>query len=621
MDIINYWPLFMIFIIAWIVPLFLSWLEISKVPAVIIEIIMGVVIGPYVLDLVGETPYLDFLADMGFLMLIFLAGLEIDVGKIINSFPRYKIRKIDLISNSFLLAIFIYIGSIVLAFPFSWVLHHFIEIDIVFFTLIMPTVALSIIVPILKADGEITRKFGQILLMEGAIATIMSIILISIYSGVLKYGFQVEILLFSVIFIAFVIIYYVGKQLVKVHTFQKLLYRLEHAASQIRLRGTVALLLFFVVIAHIINVELVMGAFFAGVWLSMFVSKERSALLFKLDGMSYGFFIPIFFIMVGVNLDLSALRFFQESIPFIIILTLGLFITQVVPALVMVRIFGLKKAMAGGILLTARLGLTIATAQVGISLGIISSADNAGIVAASILASLISPMAYKLFNSRGEEYHPILLFGGSRASLYIAERFSMHNVSCLTYLQSKEIIPEFERKNIDFKQVEKLDTSLLDTLDLRTADLVIVLTESKRLNRQLARYLKDQLNHNKIITRKHSALLDLTEKSTETKLIDQDEILANHVEDMILRPDSVASLSVSFDIYRVEEIHITNRDIHRKLVKEVAFPPSGSLVIQRRGGEIFIPHGDTHLLLGDIVTVIGNSTALTEFRKILEEQI
>ena len=126
---------------------------------------------------------------------------------------------------------------------------------------LLSTVALSIIVPILKADGEMQQKFGQILLMEGAIATIMSIILISMYSCVLKHGFRFELLLFSVILLVFILTYVVGRRLLRIRVFQKLLYRLEHAASQIRVRGTVALMLFFVIIANLINTELVMGAF------------------------------------------------------------------------------------------------------------------------------------------------------------------------------------------------------------------------------------------------------------------------------------------------------------------------------------------------------------------------
>jgi Kef-type K+ transport system membrane component KefB len=618
MDLINYWPLFIIFVIAWIVPLLLSWLEISKVPAVIVEIILGVIIGPYVLDLIPDVGYIDFLASTGFLFLIFLAGFEINVNKIIATLPVKKLRRVDIISNTILLSGLIYLGSLALAFPFGWILNRAFNVDMVFFALLMPTVALSIIVPILKADGELQQKFGQVLLMEGAIATIMSIILISLYSGVLKHGFRFELLLFSVIFLVFIVTYIIGRRLLRIRVFQKLLYRLEHAASQIRVRGTLALMLFFIIIANLINTELVMGAFFCGTLLSMFVSKERSALLFKLDGMSYGFFIPIFFIMVGVDLELSALTSFRSSLPLIFGVFLGFIITQVLPALLMIKVFGFKKALAGGILLSSRLGLSIAYGQIGLSLGVISRADNAGIVTAAILASLLSPVMYYLFNDKKEQYHQITIIGGSRASLYLTERFRLHSLYCRTILQKEDIIPEFERKGIQFRYVDKIDHELLNALNIRTGELIIVLTESKNLNLEITRYLKNQLNHSKIITIRQSAAHDLIGPGSEIKFIDNNVILADHIEDMIARPDALASLAISFDNYRIEEIHITNDSVHRKLVKDIAFPQTGSLVIHRRAGEIFIPHGNTHLLMGDVVTVIGNTTALNQFRKILE---
>ncbi len=613
---INYAPLFIIFVIAWLVPLILSWLEISKVPAVILKIVMGVVIGPYVLDLMEETQYMDFLAQTGFLILIFLSGLEIDVNKIITSLPR-RFKLHDIVSNTLIMAAIIYFGSLLLSFPVVLLISRFIDIDIVFYTLLLPTVAVSITVPILKADGELNRRFGQVLLMEGAIATVMSIILISVYSGVLKNGFQVELLLFTVIFAVFIVTYIAGKRLLKVRTFQKLLYTLEHAASQIRVRGAVVLLLLFVIVAHLIETEYVMGAFFAGVLLSMFINKERSALLFKLDGMSYGFFIPIFFIMVGVNLDLSALANFQESIPLILVLVFSYFFIQIFPSLIMIRIFGVKRAIAGGVLNTARMGLTIAAAQIGLSLEVITTADNAGIVASAIIVSLISPMIYRLFSEEKEEKHGIYIFGGSRVSLHLAERMHMHDSSCVTYLQNKEIAQEFDRKGIRHEDIEALNTSFLNTLNFRPSDLVIVLTESKVLNLEITRHLKNELKHKKIITRKQSAAHDLIDPQGDLKIVDHDEVLANHIEDMVTRPHSVGTLQESFGMYRVEEIQITKQSIHRKLVKEVAFPPSGSLVIQRRKGEIFIPHGDTHLILGDVITVIGNTSALQDFRNIL----
>ena len=613
---INYLPLLVIFSIAWFVPMILSRLEISKVPSVIVEIICGVMVGPYVLDWVGNEPYIRFLSYTGFLFLIFLSGLEIDVDKIIHSLPR-KLRKIDLISNSFLLAVIIYFGSILLAVPFALLINFFTPVNIEFLVLLLPTVALSIVVPILKSDNEIARKFGQVILMEGAIATIMSIILVSIYSGILKNGFEFELLLFLIIFIVFFIAYKLGRVLVKVRTFQKLLYALEHAASQIRVRGTVALLLLFTVVAHLIRTELVLGAFVAGVLLSMFLNKERSALTFKLDSMSYGFFIPIFFIMVGVNLDLSALSNFQESIPFILLLVAGFFITQTLPAFIMSKIFGFKRSLSAGLLLTSRLGLTIATAQIGLSLGIINPAANAGIVTASIITCILAPLLYKLFNKGEEEHFNIYLLAGGSASILLAERIKLHGVQCLTLVDDDDIYTQLETKGIEVKRITEMN-KFPEFINLKTADQLIILTGSIEQNNDLTKLAKTVLGHNKIIT-----LVDEIERVTisedgGTHLVKMDDTLASHVENMILRPDSYQAFSENFGMYRVEEIIMTSKENERKRVRDIAFPPSGSLIMLRRNKEIFIPHGETHLLPGDVITVIGNTAALEEFRAILE---
>lgn len=595
----------------------MSRLEISKVPTVIMEIIMGVVVGPYALGLVGKAVYLDFLAQTGFLFLIFLAGVEINLAQIVSTLPQRRLKFIDFMSNPLLVALFIYFGSLAISLPVAYFMSLFISIDLIFYTLLFPTVALSITVPILKADGKLSKKFGQIMLMEGAIATIMSIILISIYSGILKNGFQVELLLFSVIFVVFVAGYFVGQRLIKMKRFQHLLYRLEHAASQIRVRGTVVLLLLFVLVAHWIESELIMGAFFAGTLLSLFVTKERSALLFKLDGMSYGFFIPIFFIMVGVKLELSALAQFADSIPFILTLVIGFFFTQIVPTLIMVKVFGWKKALAGGVLNTARLGLTIATSQVGLGLGVITPADNAGIVAAAILTSLMAPLAYKIFDHEREEHFDIYILGGNRASLLLAERIKMHGISCMTFLKNEQYIREFERKHISHRKVTRMNAQLFKKLNIRPTDLIIILTENNSLNLELTRFFHNVVKHGKIFTKRQAMTHEFIKQPNIT-MIDTDEILAKYVEEMIVSPDSVSALSESFGMYRLEEIQVVNPKIHRKSVKEIAFPPTGSLVIHRRNDEIFIPHGDTKVLQGDILTVIGNTTALTGFRKILE---
>ena len=199
---LDYYPLLLIFAIAWGVPLILSWLEIGKIPSVIVEIILGVMIGPFVLDWVGETPYMEFLANTGFLFLIFLVGLEIDVNKITTPLSAFHFKLKSILSNTFMLAMGIYLGTLALSFPALWLIGRFHDINVVFYALLFPTVGISITVPILKSSGEIKRKFGQILLMQGSIANLLSILLISIYYGYVKNGLDFDLLLFNFIFIA-----------------------------------------------------------------------------------------------------------------------------------------------------------------------------------------------------------------------------------------------------------------------------------------------------------------------------------------------------------------------------------------------------------------------------------
>lgn len=617
----NYLPLFIIFVVAWLVPMTLSWLEITKVPSVIVEIVMGIVIGPFVLSLVsGQEESLDFLSYMGFLFLIFLSGLALDIQKIISSFPRGRLHRVDIISNTFLVSMLIYLGSLALSALVVFTLPLFPDVDKIFLVILLPSVALSIIVPIIKNDGEIGRKFGQIILLEGAIATIMTILLIAIYSGVHRNnGFEFELLLFLVIFAVFFIAYKIGTLLIKVSLFQKLLYKLEHAASQIRVRGSIAVLLLFVVIAVAINTEPVLGAFFAGTLLSLFLAKERSALLFKLDGMSYGFFIPIFFIMVGVNLDMNSLKDFATSLNFIISLTIAFYFIQVIPSFIMVKLFGWKRSASSGILLTSRLGLTIATSQIGLSLSIISPATNAGIVIASILSCILSPMLYKFMSTEEDrQYYSIYIIGGGKAGLELANRLRLHGIPYLVIESQNEQWQVLQSMGIESIKANDLDPAVYRSLKIRPVDTVVVITHSDKKNISISEIIHKQLGHSKLITVTTKPELFRANKALDDiQIVNAYEIIAASIENEIMRPATTQALTDSFGVYSVEEIPIHNNTIDRKYVKDIPFPRSGSLVVVRRENEIFIPHGDTHLLLGDLVTVIGNASALEEFRRLL----
>lgn len=599
----------------------LSWLEISKLPSVIVEIVMGVVIGPFALNLVtGNEISLNFLSNIGFLLLIFLSGLALDVQKIISSFPRGRLKAIDFVSNTFLIAFLIYLGSVILSILVVYSLPIFDGLDKMFMVILLPSVGLSIIVPIIKNDGEIDRKFGQVILLEGAIATIMTILLIAIYSGVYRNnGFRFELLFFVIIFILFFIAYKVGTVLIRVRLFQKLLYKLEHAASQIRIRGSIALLLLFVVVASSINSEPVLGAFFAGALLSIFFVKNRSALLFKLDGMSYGFFIPVFFIMVGVNLDMNSLRNFGTSFGFIVTFFSALYFIQLTPSIFMVKLFGWRRSLSAGMLLTSRMGLAIATAQIGLRLELISPATNAGIVVTAILTSILSPLLYKYLSSDVGNYYSIYIVGGGKAGLELAKRLDLHRTPYLVIESQDNQWAQLQSLGIESIHVNDLKVDVYRSLNIRPVDTVVLLTQSDTKNLKIANILRNELGHSRLLTvTTKPDLFTNNPALNEMLVVNAYEIVASRIESEILRPATTHALADSFGVYSVEEIAIRNKDIDRKLVMDIPFPQSGSIIVVKRSGEIFIPHGKTHLLIGDLLTVIGNADALEEFRNLLD---
>ena len=616
----DYWPLFVIFAIAWIVPMILSALSISRVPSVIIEIVMGVIIGPHVLAIVtGNEQYLNFLSDTGFLLLIFLSGLALDIDQIRSSFPRKGFKVSQALNNTFVAACAIYFGSILISYPIVELINLKYDIDEVFLIILLPSVALSIVVPVIKHDGEINEKYGQILLQVGAIATIMTILLIAIYSGILKNGFEFELLLFLLIFVLFYAAYQIGRRLIRVNSFRKILYQLDHAASQIRIRGSVAIMFLFVAVAVSINTEPVLGAFFAGTLLSIFLSKKRSSLIFKLDGMSYGFFIPIFFIVVGVNLDLESLKDFGKSAVFIMILLSALYFIQIIPTLIITKYFGFRKTLAGGILLTSRMGMAIAMGQIGLSLNLIDTAANTAIVVTAIITSMLSPLLYSGMKEDSDHHYSIYIIGGGIIGSHLADRLKIHSVSHLVIDIDAGKCDELNHRGIETMNADATSIKTYEKLNLRSQDTFVLLTESDERNAQIARLIEDEMRHKKVITITFDPEYFTSHMNLEDiELIGVQEVMAAQLENEILRPTTLHTLTDSFGDYVVEEIKVTKKAINRKHVKDIPFPPSGSLIVMRRDREVFIPHGDTLLLIGDIVTVIGNTKALEEFRRLLE---
>ncbi len=617
----DYLPLLVVVGLAWMIPMALSVLKIRKISSVIIEIFLGYFVAKHLLHSADPESIriLEFLSLTGFIFLMFLGGLEIDMDQVILSFPRRKLSVSRLMKNPLIVGILYFLITIILAVTGAKGLSRIVDIkNTWYFSLVMVTTSVGIILPVIKNRGEVKGSFGQLLIIIAAVADILSIILFTFTAYILKNGFKLEITYILFLFGFFYLLYVLGNRLKGLNFLKKITFQLSHAASQLSVRGTIFLLLLFVVVSQYISHEVILlGAFLSGILLSLFLHKGRSLLMIKLDSMGYGFFIPVFFIMVGVKFDPSALKEFELSlIPFLIILLVMLFLIKIIPASLFVKQYGLRKALSGGFLLSSRLSLIIAASAIGLELGVISPGINASFIIMAVATCFLGPLLYNLINRNDRQAGDrTVIVGGSSKGVLLARRLNVHGKSSVIVEIDKQRYDDICSKGLNACLADGLDPNSYRNLRLLDTNYVVVEAGSGDLNVRICEMLKKDFNHERIISMANRNAVEQQLKKLEVEAIDVRRVMATTIENLILRPATYHALVETFENFNIEEIRIINPDIDGRKVKEIAFHRDAILIMVKRGNNFYIPHGETYLKNGDILHILGTDSALENTRE------
>lgn len=615
----RYLPLLIVVAIAWMVPMLLSVLRMEKIPAVIVEIIVGFFIGRYLLMDIesGSMEILEFLALTGFIFLMFLSGLEIDTDQIMAAFPKKKLTLPRFLKNPLLVGLAIFVLTLSLSYAGATALSGMVHIpNIWYFSLIMVTTSVGIIFPVLKNRGETLGHYGQMLIMAAAVADILSILLFTFTAFIISKGFQPELLLVFALFLLVYVFYVLGKRL-EATIFRRITFQLAHAASQISVRGTLLLILVFVVMAQLLGEEVILlGAFLSGLLLSFFLHKGRSLLMIKLDGMGFGFFIPVFFIMVGVKFNPSHLMEFDNTlVPFLVLLLILLYLVKVIPAFLWIRLFGKRRALAGGLLMSSRLSLIIAAATIGLGLGAITEGINASFVLMAVITCLVSPMLYNSLNPLDKRKgRKVVIVGGSSTGVLLARRLKVHGRNSIIIEHDDHRYHEIKLKGMASILGEGRDAETFNKLGLQASDYVVVHTGNEAENIRVCEMLRKEFRHEKLISRSNHAAVEQSLKRLNVEILDVRRTLAATIENLILRPGTYHTLVDTFENYVVEEITITNKLADGVHVKDFHFHNDSTLILIQRGTNNFIPHGESLLKRGDVLIVFGTDAALEDTR-------
>jgi trk system potassium uptake protein len=391
----SFVPLLVVVMLAFLVPLLLSSVRGRlAIPIVVGEIVAGMIVGRSGFGWVlPDNGALNLLKDLGFVLLMFLSGMEIDF-RSLRGTDSHEARQQPRWSPLYL-AVLNFGATLLMAGAFAWGLKWIgATTDPWMMGLILSTTALGVVVPILKEAGLNQTVFGQTILLATVIADFITMFLISVLVAVISRGLTAEILLVFLLFVAFFFAARFGSFLSRIESLRRVIAELSHATAQIKVRAAFSTLLIFVVLAEKLGIEIIVGAFLAGAIVALLRTAEDRELSSQLDAIGFGFFIPIFFIMVGVDFNLPALLSSTGALLAMPLLLTAAIAVKMIPAFVFRLNHTWREALAAGILMCPRLSLIIAAAAIGEKLGVIDESVNAGIVLVAIVTVTASPLAF-----------------------------------------------------------------------------------------------------------------------------------------------------------------------------------------------------------------------------------
>jgi len=605
-----------IVVVAFLAPLVSLRIRRLRVPAIILEIMLGIVLGRSVLGLVEPSPVIDFLAEFGFIFLMFLSGYEIDLSLLRRMGARSR-STLALPIGIFALTL---VGSLGCSLLLGRAVPDLVENPLLF-ALILSTTSVGIVVPTLKERIEIGSHYGQMLVLAALVADLATVVLLTVYVIYFSKGFALEMAVVALMVATFMLAAWAGRLMRRVRVLRAVLEELEHASTQIKVRGALAVLVVFVVLAEAFGAEAILAAFLAGVLLSVLSGRTREVQAAKLDAIGYGFFIPIFFIMVGVELDLPSLLVDRQAFLLVPLLLLFAFGVKLLPATLLASVFGWRAAWAGGFLLSSRLALIIAASEIALEIGAISTTVNAAVVLTAIVTCLVSPAIYgRIRGERVVSKPRVVIAGAGRIGREVVRRLQRHGIEVavvereahqagkLGATESQEILPEYDldgETKVVVGDVREAET--LRRAGLRSQDIFVALTGVDDLNLAACLTATSAFGVQRAIARDNNPDNAGRFRDQGVTPLGLRSSVASELENLILRPNLLALLADPEAEVFAFEVELRNLGLVGTRVQELPGLGDARLVVIKRGNDTLIPRGQTRLRSGDWIVLVGTT--------------
>ncbi len=614
----EYWPLLLITALAVVVPVLASRVRGVRLPIVVGEILAGMLIGKSGLDIVQPSATLSFLAEFGFTFLMFLSGLEVSFDMLRSSAnrgsttSRWK-QPLPLAAISFSL-------TVVLALMIGFgLVQAGLARNPILMGLILSTTSLGIVVPILKERQITNTRYGQVMLIAALISDFATLLLLSIVIALISRGLSPDVLLFMALLAAFAAAVKLSPLLKRSAFLNRVVEELSHATAQIRVRGAFALMVFWVVLAEMLGVEIILGAFLAGAVLSLIGRGEKAGLHEKLDAIGYGFFIPIFFINVGVNFDLPALLSSPAAMLLLPLLILAAYLVKFLPALVFRSLFSWRETLAAGALLSSRLSLIIAASAIALQLDMIASATNSAVILVAIVTCVASPLLFGriLPPEKPARRSGIVILGTDQLATRLGQRLKNGSEPVRLVGCDQGDIDYLKERGFDAVAGDPTDPRVLEQAGLDQARALVSVSSDKQATAEVCRLALQRWQVPQVIARADDPAFAQELQSLGVRVVQPALAMAQFLELALAVPSALTLLTDQTDDVELSDVRLANPDVAGKALRQVRLAGNALVIGIQRRGEVIVPHGNTVMEAGDTLLLLGSPGSLSESTALL----
>lgn len=377
---VEFTNLLVVVVIALLAPLALGFAPALRTPAVVLEIMAGVVVGPSGLGWVEIDVPVQIVALLGLAFLLFLAGLEIDVHRLQGSVLGTAVV-------GYAVTLALGVGAGLWFHAAGWVSSPLLV------AVTLSATSLGLVIPVLKDAGQLDGALGQTTVAACSVADFGAIVLLSLLFSTSDSSTGSRVILLVLFAVVVAVTGLVVRVAGRSQRLGLTLVRLQDTTAEIRVRAAVVLLVAFVALAERFGLESILGAFLAGAVVGLVDHDSSSHPHFrvKLEAIGYGFLIPVFFVTSGLRLDLRGLFDAPSSMLRVPVFLLALLVVRGAPALLLARRFGRASVVAAALLQATSLPFIVTATQIGVLTGRMTEVTAAAMICAGLLSVVAFP--------------------------------------------------------------------------------------------------------------------------------------------------------------------------------------------------------------------------------------